>query len=69
MNELFIRELRIDWTQIEERQDQTFAISATYSTYDDVAYVKNSPNAKEFFHFSFCCMQRGQDGEDGLPAF
>ena len=42
----------IDWTQIEERTDQTFSISDTYNTYDNVAFVKNSANAKEFFHFT-----------------
>ena len=42
----------LDWTQIEERKDQTFSISGDYNTYDNVAYVKNSSNAKEFFHFT-----------------
>ena len=40
------------WTQIEERKDQAFSISDTYNTYDDVAYVKESANAKEFLHFT-----------------
>lgn len=42
----------VNWAQIEERTGQTFSISDNYNTYDDVAFVQNNANAKEFFHFT-----------------
>ena len=42
----------LDWETVEVRSNQTFTISDTYYSYDNVAYVKNSDNNKEFFHFT-----------------
>ena len=40
------------WTEVEERTDQTFDLSGSYPTYDNVAYEKGNANASEYFRFS-----------------
>jgi hypothetical protein len=42
----------LDWELVDIRSNQTFNIDDTYYTYDNQRYTKNTPDAKEFFHFT-----------------
>ena len=42
----------LQWETVDVRSNQTFTLSGAYYSYDNVSYVKNSDNNKEFFHFT-----------------